>query len=62
MKKQMEKAEACSSEKCKYIMWLAPIAIIVLVWTWPEALWSQIVITILAAIGLIANCCNCNKK
>jgi len=66
MKKQIEKAETCSMEGCKcgcgFGKIISPLAIIALVWFWPAATGSKIVVTILAALGILAHFCPCNKK
>jgi len=60
-----KKEEACSTKGCcgcKTCGWIIPIAIIILIWVWPAALWSQIVITVLAALGLLGHLCPCRKQ
>jgi hypothetical protein len=58
----MKKASACSTESscpCKGIL---AIAIIALVWLKPDVMWSQITITIMAALILLSGAsCYCKK-
>jgi len=57
--------EACSTDcKCgcghKVCGTLVSAAIIALLWIWPAEMWSKIVITVLAAVGILAHLKKCN--
>lgn len=59
----MKKAPTCPPENGCYCMGILALAIIVLVWWKPAVMWSQIAITIAAAIVLLSgNSCYCKKK
>ena len=60
-KKAMKKEVSCKTNAFCWCNFIMAIVTIVLIWVWPAELWSQIVITVLAAIlGLKQGCC-CRK-
>jgi hypothetical protein len=59
----MKPAASCEIGDCCYCKAILAIIVIALTWWKPAVMWSQIVITIAAAIILISgNSCYCKKK
>jgi len=66
MAKKTQKTSAksescCASGPCKGCTIIIPIIIIILLWA-STALWSKIIITILAVIIALGKFCPCHKK
>jgi hypothetical protein len=65
MAKKKVTAEACSTGShsgCMAGGLLLPLLIIVLAWVRPAVLWSQIVMTVAAALIVLGAHCPCKKK
>ena len=58
----MEDAPACSTQGCCKCNGLLALAIIILVWWKPAEMWSQIAMTIAAALILLSGSSCCKKK
>lgn len=57
----VKKGEACSPHGACPCSGLMAIVIIALVWIWPAAIWSKIVITVAAALILLGSGCGMCK-